>query len=352
MFSIRKIITAFIAVASVFTLLSCAAPSSYAQGLHYQMQGAQNAEEQKQAPMQNENAQAEKTQKAESTKPPAPPTKADFSALRQATIVQIDQVIDPLRLRLTDGRIVQLSGIDIPDLFATDGGDFALAAKDLLAKILPHKQVRLYQTKDAKSGRTNRMGYELAQIETVDGDIWIQGLLIQNGQARARPDETNPEMAAQMYALETKARAAKRGLWQSKDYAVRTPNNAESAVNSFAVIEGTIKSVANVRNTAYLNFGNNWRDDFTIAIASRLRSKMLRDGTDIMALGGKRVRVHGWVESYNGPFVRLTDAAQLELLDESKNENTPAPDTAPDTAAEHELQPDHQQDEPQNEQQQ
>ena len=43
---------------------------------------------------------------------PLMPKPADFSELRSLGVVVIDQVIDPLRVQQTDGRIVQFSGIE------------------------------------------------------------------------------------------------------------------------------------------------------------------------------------------------------------------------------------------------
>ncbi len=271
------------------------------------------------------------------------PTNADYGDLRLIGTVKINQVIDALTLRLDDGRIIQLSAVDFPDLTPYEAGDIALAAHKALSELLTGKSVRLYQTKKADKGRTNRMSNELAHIDvnaptppetsdtsdTADKEphtIWAQGYLILNGLARARPNERNPEMAVQMYALEQIAREKKVGMWNPEKYPamqVLTPDTADTAMNSFAVIEGTIKSVAMVKNVTYLNFGNNWRDDFTIAVESATRRQMLKEKPDmnLLSLGGSNVRVRGWVESYNGAFIKLEHPALIEFLPET-TENT------------------------------
>lgn len=269
---------------------------------------------------------------------PAPlevPVKADFSALLQPKTVTASQIINPLTIRLNDDRIIQLGGIEIPDLTPYDAGDIALRAQEALETLLPNRKIRLYQTKGSDKGRVNRMGYELAQVElpprvhTGDqaGDnIWLQGYLVLNGLARVRPNERNPEMAAQMYALEEKARQAGNGMWDAETYPqykiLDALNEDTIPLNDFAIVEGIVKSVATVRNTTYLNFGQNWREDFTIALDGNLRREFSKTGDNLLSLQGQRVRVRGWAEDYNGPFIKLEDLSLIELLpDEVKQTN-------------------------------
>lgn len=267
------------------------------------------------------------------------PAPADFQRLRTIGTVKVKQIINALSLRLDDGRIVQLSGIDMPDLTPYEAGDIAVTAQDALTKLLTDKNIVMHQTKDKSKGRNNRMGYDLAQIELSANaqpsssgkaekkPIWVQGYLLLNGLARARPTTRNPEMATQMYALEDMARKNNVGMWDAEKYpdiAVRTPETADNVKNSFAIVEGTIKSAATVNNTIYLNFGKNWRTDFTIGVESTVRRKISREMPDmnLLSLQGQTVRVRGWVEDYNGPFIRLEHPAMLEFPKAQENETS------------------------------
>lgn len=187
--------------------------------------------------------------------------EADFSALILTGEQQVEEIIDPLRLRLLDGRILQLSGIDIPDLTPYDTGEIGLAAMTLLKETFLKKYVKIYQDKNKDKGRMNRMGYHIAHLSEKNSNLWIQALLIQNGLARVRPSAQNIEMAEQMMALELIARKEKRGLWADEKYAVLTPETVGSAMHGWAIIEGTIRASAMAKNTVFLNFGNDWRTD-------------------------------------------------------------------------------------------
>ena len=72
------------------------------------------------------------------------------------------------------------------------------------------------------------------------------------------------------------------------------------------------------KNKIYLNFGDNWRTDFTIMITPAIRKKMIAQGHDPLSLQGVKVRVRGWLENYNGPNIELIHPAWLEVLSERK----------------------------------
>ena len=75
-------------------------------------------------------------------------------------------------------------------------------------------------------------------------------------------------------ALEAQARAAKHGLWADDTYAVLTPDNAEKGLNGWAIVEGTVRANAMAGNTVYLNFGQDWRKDFTVGTKITRRNRV------------------------------------------------------------------------------
>lgn len=252
----------------------------------------------------------------------------DYAELTAPEQIQVVCVIDPLRLQLANGKIIQLSGIEIPDLDPNEPGERAAAALTALKPMLENKLSRLYRTKDTKRGRVNRMGYELGHVETAyETPVWIQGWLITEGYARARPDAANPEMTEQMRALESAARVAKKGLWADPVYAVRTPDNAAELVGRYGIVEGTIHATAMNNNNVFLNFGPDWRTDFTIGLDSPLRRAYTKQNIDPLQFTGKKIRIRGWIENYNGAFIRPTDITQLEFIDD---EPQPAEEPAND----------------------
>ena len=72
---------------------------------------------------------------------------------------------------------------------------------------------------------------------------------------------------------------------------------------------------APARAIYYLNFGRDYRRDFTIGLDRAALRAFRRAGRDPKALEGKRVRVRGWVQWRGGPYVGATHPEQIEVLD-------------------------------------
>ena len=160
----------------------------------------------------------------------------------------------------------------------------------------------------------DRHGRLLAQLYDADG-AWIQGEMLKRGMARVYTFPDNRKLAAEMLALEGEARAAKAGIWADPYYAIRTPEEAARDIGTFQLVEGLVTNAATVRSRTYLNFGADWRTDFTIVIRASARKMLAKSGIDITSLKGRRVRIRGWIDSYNGPMIELTHPEQIEVLD-------------------------------------
>jgi micrococcal nuclease len=84
--------------------------------------------------------------------------------------------------------------------------------------------------------------------------------------------------------------------------------------HSYQLIEGTVHAVGEGHKWIYVNFAEDWRHDFTIAIARKDLAAFETAGLDLERLPGKRVRVRGWVEWWNGPMIAATHPEQIEVL--------------------------------------
>lgn len=242
--------------------------------------------------------------------------KADLaSELESQGIARVVQVIDSLTVSLEDGRIVRLAGIDYTDLMRADGalepGPYSVMGVKVLKDLLEGKTVEIYQTRNEKRGRVNRMGHIMAHLQTEKDKAWVQGTLVALGLARVMTSQENPEMALPLYTLERAARADKLGLWQQPQ--ILSPEAAAEHLYSFQIVEGTIKGAAMKQNRLYLNFGDNWKTDFTVSIAPEDRKKFQKQGLDPQQWANETVRVRGWIQSYNGPYIEIDHPERFEL---------------------------------------
>lgn len=220
---------------------------------------------------------------------------------------RVESVLDPDTLALESGLKVHLTGIEGPHR------DWPLAteARAAAEKLLGGRAVEL------RYGGAPRLedGSALAQafVTTETGRVvWVQEALVREGWARAHSWKDNQARADLLLAAEAKARAEKRGIWADPFYAIERAD-AVSEVDRYAIVEGRIVSVADSNGRTYLNFGEDYRTDFTIAIAADDTAAFAGDRAP-QALAGKMVRVRGYVRERGGPLMQVDHPAQIELL--------------------------------------
>ena len=129
-------------------------------------------------------------------------------------------------------------------------------------------------------------------MRTDDG-AWVQGALLAVGLARVHSLVNDRVAVADMLAIERQARASRLGIWSQPDYRVRAAGEAEGGLRSFQLVEGRVRAAAVVRGRGYLNFGEDWREDFTVSIAPRDRRRFEAAGIAVEDYEGRLVRVRG-----------------------------------------------------------
>lgn len=240
----------------------------------------------------------------------------EFQDMKRAGQETVQDVLSPLTLLMEDGSIIRLSGIDVPDAYSDEPSVLAVTARDILKDLLNGQRIEIYQTRDREVGRVNRMGHRLAQVKLVKGEVWAQGVLLKLGLARVKTNSANAHMAEEMLALEALAREEQIGIWQDGVYPVYDEDDAALAIGDFAIIEGRVESVALKKNRLYVNFGKDWRNDFTISIAPSDKRTFSKAGIDPQQWGGRIIRARGSVREYNGPYMEVTHPAAVEFIEE------------------------------------
>ena len=243
---------------------------------------------------------------------PCTPRAADFSGLKKTGTAKVVSVITAQTLSLDNGGVLHLSGLHFPDYTPQNAGPFAITAMKIMQDMLTGERIQIYQTKKSDWGRSNRMGHQLAHIQIENGELWVQGALLSLGLAAVETSARNPEMADQMLAIERAARAEKIGIWENNF--VLSPETSTEHIGAFQIVEGVIKSTAINNNRIYLNFGGNWRTDFTVSIAPEDKRNFSGSGANPLDWTVKHVRVRGWVREYNGPFMEITHPQAIEFL--------------------------------------
>lgn len=254
----------------------------------------------------------EETQAAAAPKPIEFP--AQYTTLKHTQTERIDKVIDGLTVLLKNGLIVRLDSLFIPDMHLNDKSIYAQKALETLQALLPENtEVMLYQTRNKPEARINRMGHSLAHLVVKEDQNWIQAALIKEGLAVVHFTPYFEELSVPMYLLEDQALKQRKGVWGND-----SPYNQKQVFNvkpdQFAVVRGQVKAVAAKSNKLYINFGDDWKTDFTVLISPTMRQWMAREGGNAMDLGGEVVQVRGWVQDYNGPLIALESPKHLRIM--------------------------------------
>ena len=256
-----------------------------------------------------------------------PPSASAACEVRKQTARAVVAVLDGETLKLDDGREVKLLGVLAPSpppgLAADTVWEPAEASRKALADLLTGKSVRV-----AAAGRQkDRYGRQLAHVFLPSGktDLWIGEWLVEHGHARVASSPDSRSCIADLIAAEAGARRAKRGLWAHAAYQIREADKAHELadfVQSYQIVEGRVRETQERKRRVYLDFGDDWSKDLTAIVSGRDRKRFETAGVDLLGLKGRKVRLRGWVERWNGPLIRLTHPEQIEILDAAEETAT------------------------------
>ncbi|MCB2098938.1 MAG: hypothetical protein KDE05_15010 [Parvularculaceae bacterium] len=211
---------------------------------------------------------------------------------------------------LLDGREYLLSDIVVPSSTllsgaSEPGAEFALAAFD---EILRRGTIAHAGEATDRWGRmTGALAWRLAGGRLTT----IQELLLGMGAARVAPESDDMAFIDRCFAVEDAARSAMLGAWSSEAWRVRDATRAEWSTG-FQIYDGVVKNAEERRGRVYVNFGDDYRKDFTATVTGA-RFRRWTNRIDVAALVGRKVEVRGLVERINGPSIELLHEKQLRL---------------------------------------
>jgi micrococcal nuclease len=245
-------------------------------------------------------------------------TASTLAASRSGKLVRggealVVSVVDGDTVVLDDKRQVRLVGIQAPKLPL--GRDyvkkqpFADQSKTALEGLVLGKVVRL----SYGGRRTDRHGRALAHLHLKDG-TWVQGWLLEQGLARVYSFRDNRTRVAAMLALEEDARQRMEGLWGHRYYSILDAARSHKLVDTFQLVRATIKDAVRIKGRVYLNFGADWRKDFTVTISPKNLRLFGKAGLRPETWRGREIMVRGWINWRNGPMIDVTHPEQIEVL--------------------------------------
>jgi endonuclease YncB( thermonuclease family) len=218
------------------------------------------------------------------------------------------EVLDARSIKLGDGRMLRLAGIEPFDFYLTDAADAGVKQQSRIGDLIAGGDVRF----GLVANEPDRYGRLPALV--LSGGALMQEELAREGLAIAYMTGDPLPCFDRILAAEADARAAHRGYWGDQALPQASPAALAAWIGRFAIFEGRVLSVGNRPTRSYLNFGRRWSEDATVEIAAR-DLEAFGGEAKIAALAGHRVRVRGFLEEKGGPAMVLRSPMQLEALD-------------------------------------
>lgn len=240
-----------------------------------------------------------------------------FLACGAAVAAPVTRIVDAptaTTLRIADGRTLLLDGLLTPS--ADDDGDApdadraVAAAKAFLLREAVGRTATLARLIDGQ----DRWGRIPTDVRLTGDAVWLQTRMLAAGHARVDAcPRGDPARLARLRAAEAEARDARRGLWALKTYWPRTPRPRLGA-GVFVTVEGVPVAAGGGRRQRYLNFGADWRQDFTLAAPREVLRDLRNAELEFDTLVGRNLRMRGWLIYWNGPMIRIACPQQIEVL--------------------------------------
>jgi endonuclease YncB( thermonuclease family) len=211
------------------------------------------------------------------------------------------RVLDGDTIQISDGRTVRLLGVDTPE----KGEPWAEEARLWLVEQSLEREVILKECAERdKYGRTlallDSSGRKL-NLELAGAGLGVPMLIPPCGNMVA-----DKVLEASASALEQR-----RGIYGSGLYDPVPHYRAGEIQKKKGVVFGKVLNIHKGKKAVHLNFGSDWKTDFTAVLFARGQSRYRSLGLDPGDLVGRNVYVLGKVEQYYGPQIVVNSPEQM-----------------------------------------
>lgn len=227
-------------------------------------------------------------------------------------------------LTTSDGSSIQLAGIKAPEIWPR-GAQYATWphaewSQASLQRLTIGQTVSLF----CEGETVSLNGEKIAHMQLPSGE-WLQQILVGEGAVFVFPRRDHISGIPLLYAAEDRARQSNLGIWQSNkiyrtnsgnDNDVTASSNAAGEIRTgwFQVVRGTVLNAAPVRRQIFLNFGTDWRKDFTVEISASANRAFGKANIDPLSYQMQLVEVRGWVTWKGGPHIMLEGPGQIRTI--------------------------------------
>lgn len=233
------------------------------------------------------------------------------ASLEPCGVFLVDKALSGDELLAKDGFRLLLAAVKAPEVWqSTDqyrSWPHAEKSRQLLESLTTGSSLSLYCEGETQTFDDRK----IAHVLTETGD-WLQHELVTQGSVMVLPRANHQSGLDALQAAEDIARQEKRGLWSELE--LETTADGDIPTGRLAIVTGKVLNAARAGNRIFLNFGDDWRKDFTVEIPTRVIRVYKKSGMDPLQLQGLRVEVRGWVTWRGGPHMLIEGPGQIRRL--------------------------------------
>jgi endonuclease YncB( thermonuclease family) len=235
------------------------------------------------------------------------------SVVEEVFVARVTKIIDGDTVAVEDGRKIRLLGIDTPEkgfkdakgVYHDDPAPYAEQATQRLKGIAEGQQCSFSFDKE----KFDRYGRTLSYM--VCRGLEVNRTMIAEGFASVMIYPPNDSRKDELLSAQREAQAAGRGIWAG---GIVPADTAAKHMNELRVIRGRVERVGLQKSMIYLNFGKDYKTDFTVGIRRRDWPLFASVGmVDARAFEGKEISVTGRIRERNGPYVDVTIPEQIAV---------------------------------------
>jgi len=230
--------------------------------------------------------------------------------------IKVKKVIDGDTIILSNGKHLRYIGLDTPEVrirkrgkFIYDPQPFSLEAKKMNKKLVENKFIRVEFDVEKLDTYGRILGYCFV------GDTFVNDELIKEGLAVLYTKPPNVKYTKVFIESQEQARSLHKGLWGV--YEAVPSSDAYKFINQIRRVRGRVLNTYKSRKVVYLNFGRDYKTDFTVIIFNDCLKFFRVKGIEPQVFyAGKEVEVWGKIREYNGPEIIVSMPYQIKVLDE------------------------------------
>jgi len=229
--------------------------------------------------------------------------------------IKVTEVIDGDTIRLSNGKLLRYIGLDTPEVRIKNNGEFkydpqpySLEASEYNRKLVEGKFIRVEFDVDKKDKYGRLLGYCFAD------DIFVNAKLIEEGYAVLYTRVPNVKYSKEFIEAQKRARRNQKGLWSN--FKAVLASQAHLYINQIKAVKGEVISTYESDRCVYLNFGKDWKKDFTVVIfKDGLRLFKQKGINPVEFYKNRIVEVTGRIKEYNGPEIIINSPSQIKIVE-------------------------------------